>query len=219
MGLWHGDGGPIIGMQLENEFGHCGPGGDGGHGHILALKKIAVGCGMNPAYWTVTGWGWAWVPQDEVLPVFGGYPDAPWEGGHHRLAPTSTHAFSPLWEQIAGTTIGSDGVGRVAKEARLTFDPTRTPFATAELGAGNEARYNRRPVFSGADGAAVPLVKLGEGANLLGYYMYHGGTHGRGGRGTVGTAGAGGPPGNVRADPGRAPFAAPRAVGGVAGRL
>jgi hypothetical protein len=38
-----------------------------------------------------------------------------------------------------------------------------------------ETSYHRRPIIRADDVAAPALVKLGAGANLLGYYMYHGG--------------------------------------------
>ena len=37
--------------------------------------------------------------------------------------------------------------------------------------------HHRRPVAKGKDVAAMSLVKMGSGCNLLGYYMYHGGTN------------------------------------------
>ena len=54
------------------------------------------------------------------------------------------------------------------------------PFLTAELGGGLQVTHHRRPIASGLDTAAMTMVKLGSGANLLGYYMYHGGTNPKG---------------------------------------
>ena len=65
------------------------------------------------------------------------------------------------------------------------FDPARFPFLTAELGGGVQVTYNRRPRVSGTDTGANSLVKLGSGANLLGYYVYHGGTNPVGERTTL----------------------------------
>jgi len=56
-----------------------------------------------------------------------------------------------------------------------------TPFLTAEVGAGIEDTYFRRPVVSADDIAAIAPVMLGSGANLLGYYMFHGGRNPDGG--------------------------------------
>ncbi len=74
--LWK-NGGPVIGIQLENEYAQRGPGK--GAAYILALKKLALQSGMDVPLYSVTGWDHAVVPQGQVLPVYGGYPDAPGE--------------------------------------------------------------------------------------------------------------------------------------------
>jgi hypothetical protein len=45
--------------------------------------------------------------------------------------------------------------------------------------------YHRRPTIDPRDIDAIPFCKLGSGANWLGYYMYHGGTHASGSRGSL----------------------------------
>jgi beta-galactosidase len=72
--LWK-DGGPVLGIQLENEYSQRGPGA--GEEHILELKKIAIESGLDVPLYLVTGWDNAAVPAGAVIPVFGGYPDAP----------------------------------------------------------------------------------------------------------------------------------------------
>jgi len=52
-GLFWKDGGPIIGMQLENEYSARGPGK--GAEHILRLRKIARDAGLDAPFYTVTG--------------------------------------------------------------------------------------------------------------------------------------------------------------------
>ena len=37
--------------------------------------------------------------------------------------------------------------------------------------------YHRRPYVYPEDAYSMALCKLGSGSNLLGYYMYHGGTN------------------------------------------
>ena len=58
---------------------------------------------------------------------------------------------------------------------QLPYD--RYPFATCELGCGQQSTYHRRVRISPMDAYALSLVKLGSGNNLIGYYMYHGGTN------------------------------------------
>ena len=51
------------------------------------------------------------------------------------------------------------------------------PYLTAELGGGQQVTAHRCPVATGPDIGAMSLVKMGSGAGLLGYYMYHGGSN------------------------------------------
>ncbi|MWL55393.1 beta-galactosidase, partial [Escherichia coli] len=54
------DDGPVIGIQIENEFGHCGGlTGDEGEKHMQILKKMAQEIGFITPIYTATGWGGA----------------------------------------------------------------------------------------------------------------------------------------------------------------
>jgi len=70
-------GGPIIGVQLENEYNLDGEGQ--GAAHIATLKALAISLGFDMPLYTFTGWQNTHYPPDEVVPVFGGYQDAPWD--------------------------------------------------------------------------------------------------------------------------------------------
>ena len=164
--LWK-DGGPVIGLQLENEYRSHGPGK--GDEHIRTLKQMAVADGLDVPFYTVTGWDGAAIPLDAALPVFGGYPDAPWDGSPKKLPANEVYAF-----RFANRSAGS--MGAIGSGNQSAADSYRgTPFLTAEVGDGIEDTYFRRPVVSADDVAAIPTVMLGSGANLLGYYMFHGG--------------------------------------------
>ncbi len=173
-GLYHKDGGPIIGIQFDNEFGHVG--GRGGEAYILKCKEIALGLGMDVPYYSVTGWGGAWVPKDEVLPVQGSYVDPFWAAGTDQLPPFSELLFSDLISLVVNTNVASDMVTSRIKQERWRYDPSRYPFATAELGGGMHHKILRRPTLESRDTEAMALCRLGEGANMIGYYMYHGGS-------------------------------------------
>ncbi len=171
-GLYHKDGGPVIGIQFDNEFGHVG--GRGGEPYILKCKQIALGLGMDVPYYSVTGWGGAWVPRDEVLPVQGSYVDPFWAAGTDQLPPFNELLFSDLISLVINTNVASDMVTSRIKQKRWRYDPSRYPFATAELGGGMHHKILRRPVLESRDTEAMALCRLGEGANMIGYYMYHG---------------------------------------------
>lgn len=168
-GLFYQDGGNIIGIQFENELVNNAA-------HLLELKKIALDIGYRAPLYTVTGWNSAYgakIPVDEVVPVFGAYPEAPW-AGHTNKRPLSPHyTFNRIRNDSA---IGLDVIDAVDKDGwRLPYE--KYPFATCELGGGMQNTHHRRPIINGMDIYALSLVKLGCGNNLPGYYMYHGGTH------------------------------------------
>lgn len=169
--LWK-DGGPIIGIQIENEYGHCGGlQGEAGENHMKRLKEIAMDVGLVVPIYTATGWGGA--VTGGMLPVMGGYCEAPWEQTTEELEPNENYVFT---NDRNDPNIGSDH----GKENNITFDMTQFPYLTAELGGGLQVTHHRRPVAAAKDIGAMTLVKLGSGVNLIGYYMYHGGTNPKG---------------------------------------
>lgn len=168
-GLFYKDGGNIIAVQIENEFVDNAE-------HLAKLKEIAVECGFIAPIYTVTGWNsasGAKIPVDEVVPVFGGYCEAPWENHMNRLLPSPHYFFNRMRNDSA---IGTDLIAKTQSDGwQLPYE--RYPFATCELGGGIEVTHHRRPIIKPMDIYAVSLVKLGDGNNLVGYYMYHGGTN------------------------------------------
>jgi hypothetical protein len=165
------DGGPVIGVQLENEYALQGPGQ--GAAHILKLKEMALAAGFDVPFYTVTGWDGAVFPPREVLPVFGGYADWPWDDSLEKLGPNEVYCFR--LESREGGDMGAPG-GRPASHATQS-ELAPYPFLSAEFGAGIEDTYHRRPVIHSSDVAAMLPTQLGSGVNLLGYYMFHGGTN------------------------------------------
>ena len=178
-GLFFEDGGNIIGIQFENELTENAP-------HLLALKKLALSIGYKAPLYTVTGWSGssaygAKIPVDDVLPVFGGYPEAPWEESLEKLPPSPNYSFNKMRNDSA---IGKDLMRGTDRDGyRLPYE--KYPFATCELGGGIQVTHHRRPIIRGMDIYALSLVKLGSGNNLVGYYMYKGGTNKIGKRSTL----------------------------------
>ncbi len=166
--LWK-DGGPVIGVQVENEYSDRKKGG--GEEYILALKKLAIASGLDVPLYSVTGWDNAVVPAGAVLPVFGGYPDAPWDASLKDLGPGEVYAFR-FGSRVTGN-MGMMG-GRAATDPSINKRPD-TPFITAEMGGGIQDTYHRRPVLSADDIVAMFPVMLGSGVNLYGTYMFQGG--------------------------------------------
>jgi len=162
--------GPIIGIQIENELYD-------NKEHIITLKRLANNIGLKAPIYTVTGWGpgqGAAYPEGEVIPLFGGYPEAPWEQHTDELPPNPNFFFTENRNDVA---IGRDLMGNIKVDESSQSKNSEYPFLTCELGGGNQKTYHRRPYIDPNDVAALILTKLGSGCNLVGYYMYHGGTH------------------------------------------
>ncbi|BCN30566.1 beta-galactosidase [Anaeromicropila herbilytica] len=171
-GLFLKDGGPIIGIQIENEYGHCGGlDGEEGEKHMIHLKEMAQEIGYDVPIYTATGWGGA--VTGGCIPVMGGYCEAPWDQRLTEIEPSGNYIFT---HERNDHNIGSDhGIGE-----GITFDASEFPYLTAELGGGLQVTHHRRPIATSTDIGAMSMVKLGSGVNLLGYYMYHGGTNPKG---------------------------------------
>ncbi|MGF6602938.1 beta-galactosidase [Paraburkholderia sp. GAS448] len=166
--LWK-DGGPVIGVQLENEYNLTGP--NQGAAHIATLKHLAVDAGLDTPLYTVTGWDNAVFPHREVTPVFGGYPDLPWATTSIASPPNEVYAFR--FTSRVGGDLGAQTKGGAAGDADAVA--LETPFLGAEYGGGVPTMYRRRPVIDPDDIGAMLPVQLGSGVNLYGYYMFHGG--------------------------------------------
>ncbi len=188
-GLFWKDGGPIIGVQIENEYHEHGAGK--GAEHMLTLLGLAKDAGLDAPFYTATAWDAAEVPSKGMLPVFGGYADAFWSRRIDELPPNANFFFSRIRSD--------ENVGKDLRSKRPDLDDRYAgyPFLTAEMGAGMEMAYHRRPVMSASDTAAMMLVKLGSGVTLYGYYMFHGGTNPEGEKTTLQESQATGYPNDV----------------------
>ncbi|HEX3730331.1 MAG TPA: beta-galactosidase, partial [Opitutaceae bacterium] len=163
--LWK-EGGPVIGIQLDNELRNNPE-------HLLTLKRIATGLGLDVPYYTMTGWDRARVPPGGgILPLFGGYPDGFWIDGVAGWDQAGRKQYFFGLERD-DSMVGDDlrkkpGMPDAAYLAHY-------PYGACEIGGGMEVSYRRRPVLGADDVAAEALVKLGSGSNLQGYYVYQGG--------------------------------------------
>ena len=164
--LWK-DGGPVIGIQVDNEFG-------GSPNYLMALKKMAIEAGLDVPFYIKTGWPAMKtpVPLGELLPLFGAYPDGFWA---RSLKPMDGND----WENFTFKLTRTDtGVGNDTLKLEKNGDTAGTekyPHLTCEVGGGMPASYHRRINYDPRDVEAVVLTQLGGGSSLLGYYMYHGG--------------------------------------------
>ena len=74
------------------------------------LKKIVQKYGIDVPLYIVTGWDNASVPENEVIPFWGAYPEAPWNadiGKITRNAPTTSNRLISCARIICRKRIGA----------------------------------------------------------------------------------------------------------------
>lgn len=165
-GLMFKDGGPVIGIQLENEYWK----GKAGEPYMMWLKQTAIKNGIDVPLYTVTGWGDGSVPPGEVIPLWGGYPDESWVPDIDKITGCGNYSFSSFRND---ETIGNAQV----KKKDTYLDHTQIPYFTCEMGVGIFVSTHRRPVIGPLDGLGLIMSKIGSGGNLLGYYIFAGGSN------------------------------------------
>lgn len=168
--LWK-HGGPIVGIQIENE---C----RGPWSYYMHLKDIAVRTGFDLPFYTRTGW-----PKlnggekdfGEMLPLYGDYADGFWDRKLTDMPGDYPKAFI-MKDQRISSVIATETFG-TNQDTRLDKKDQQYPYLTCELGGGMMPAYHRRININGKEILPLAICKLGSGSNLIGYYMYHGGSN------------------------------------------
>lgn len=193
-GLYFKDGGPIVGIQLENEYQHSAapwgltyPGQP--HDWTAAERDldathqgVSVAKGENP---------YAALGNDHMtvlkslaqkagmdVPI---YTATGW--GYAAIVPngsipvTSLYAY-PFWTEKKDLSpfFLYKNMHAEPDYSPVRYVPEDYPAFAAELGSGIMSVYTRRPVVDQKSMDAMINRCLGSGANGLGYYMYHGGS-------------------------------------------
>ena len=168
-GLQWKDGGPVIAAQFDNEYRGKGS-------YLMALKRIAREAGFDLPFYTRTGWPELRtpVPYGEMIPLYGDYADGFWDRSIKEGVGNYYKAFN-FKAFRSSTAIATEQLGK--QEAKANRADNQYPYFTCELGGGMATAYHRRPYVYPEDAYSMAVVKLGSGSNLLGYYMYHGGTN------------------------------------------
>ncbi len=168
-GLQWKDGGPVIAAQFDNEYRGRGE-------YLMDLKHIAQKIGFDLPFYTRTGWPELAtpVPFGEMIPLYGDYADGFWD---RTLGETDGNYYKAFNFKAfrSSTAIATEQLGK--QKAKVNDGDEEYPYFTCELGGGMMQAYHRRPYIYPEDAYSMALVKLGSGSNLLGYYMYHGGTN------------------------------------------
>lgn len=166
--LWKG-GGPVLGVQVENEY--AGPGE-----HLMTLRALARDVGLDVPLYIRTGWPSPATPLPfgQLLPLYGAYAEGFWSRELTDMPGSHWKAFT--FETVrTDLEVGMDQLGQ--RPPGDEIDTPQYPYLTREIGGGMEQSYHRRIFITPNDTLAVVTTKIGSGSNLPGYYMYHGGTN------------------------------------------
>ena len=169
-GLLYKDGGPIVAIQLENEYvteGMVVP-------HLTALKEIAVEAGFDLPVYSMTHWMMSDYPKGEIIPYAGYYLETPWISFGDKENPTTDQEFFSY--NRVSDNIGNDFIKTSAKVESLDASANDSPYFTCEMGLGAPNYYMRRAVVEEEMAGENINLRLGCGVNLMGYYMYVGQT-------------------------------------------
>lgn len=192
-GQFFKDNGPIIGVQLENEFQHSAAPWDirytgAPKEFTVAERDVAVthgGVSVSEIENRNAGYGRDHMANLKQIAKKHGL-DAPlytatgW--GNAAIVPrgsipvTAAYAF-PFWTEQATASpfyLFRD-IQKFPDYSPVSFETELYPSIPAELGAGISPIYARRPLVPDESIAPMIVRVLGSGSNGIGYYMYHGG--------------------------------------------
>ena len=171
--LWK-DGGPVVGVQIENE---C----RGPWNYYMSLRDMAINIGYDVPFMTRTGWPKLNGNEEfgKLLPLYGDYADGFWDRTLNDMPGDYPKAFI-MKEQRINANIATETFSKkelTEGDEKVQSSSLTYPYLTCELGGGMMPAYHRRINMSGNEAMPLAICKLGSGSNLPGYYMYHGGTN------------------------------------------
>ena len=114
-GLYWSDGGPVIGLQLDNEY-------KGSYTYLAALKALAISVGINVPYFVKTGWPTEPAPMGLFLPMESAYCDGFWDRVLHPVASYSdVYLFANLTDAntAAYPVLGVEVGGRCSRRCAM----------------------------------------------------------------------------------------------------
>ena len=193
-GLMFKDGGPIIGVQLENEYQHStAPWGftyqDAPKERTVAgrdRKIIQDGVGINTMGNEFADEGRDHIKTLKKFALKAGliapiYTATGW--GFATIVekgsiPVMAGYAYPFW--TAGNSPSPfylfKNIHQKPDYSPVSYDVNLYPSLAAELGTGMAVTYSRRPRVPGESFLPLMVRTVGSGTNGLGFYMYHGGT-------------------------------------------
>lgn len=192
-GLYYKDGGPVIGIQIENEHQHSAapwaihyPGAprdmtsatyDAGItmvGVSVQDKKITTAELGNLHMKTLKNIA---EKAGMIVPL---YTATGWGNAaiiDNEVIPVTAAYTYPFWAKphMSPFCLFKD-IQKNPDYAPVRYDTSLYPSFTAEMGVGIQMIYSSRPIVTAEAAEALMVRSLGSGANGIGYYMYHGGS-------------------------------------------
>lgn len=181
-GMFFKDNGPIIGVQIDNEYMHSSApwemttgisnewvfGGNEGDDYMLGLKALAAECGLLPAFYTCTGWGGAATPES-MVPLWGGYAFRPWLFYSYKGEHPATEEY--VYQDYHNNDVVC------TDDFKPSYEPETRPYSCCEMGGGMMCSYYYRFQLPYKSVDAMANIKIASGCNFLGYYMFQGGSN------------------------------------------
>ena len=192
-GLYYKDGGPVIGIQIENEHQHsaapwaiCYPGDKKDKTAATYDASITmVGVGVQKEKITTAELGNLHMrtlkkmaeKEGMITPL---YTATGWGNAaviDNEAIPVTAAYTYPFWAKpfMSPFCLFKD-IQRNPDYAPVRYDTEKFPSFCAEMGVGIQMIYTRRPIVKAEAAEALMVRSLGSGANGIGYYMYHGGS-------------------------------------------
>lgn len=193
-GLMFKDAGPVIGVQIENEYQHsAAPWGftyqDAPRENTVAQRDrriTQIGVGINQQGNEFVDVGRDHMKTLKQLAIKAGliapiYTATGW--GYASIIEKGSipvmagYAF-PFWESTIKPSpfYLFKNIQQKPDYAPVSYDVNLYPSLAAELGTGMSVTYSRRPRVPGESFLPMMVRTVGSGTNGLGFYMYHGGT-------------------------------------------
>lgn len=192
-GMLFRDGGPVIAVQLENEYQHSAapweftyPGGPkeftvADWQASLAHEQITVTDGVNP--WA--DYGRTHMQKLKEIAKKQGlevplYTATGWGNAtilEKGSIPVTAAYVYPFWAPPAPSPFYLfKDIHQYPDYMPVSYEATMYPSIPAEVGPGIQVKYNRRPVVDYQSVQPLMVRIIGSGSNGIGYYMYHGGS-------------------------------------------
>lgn len=192
-GLLYKDGGPIIGVQVENEFQHSAapweityPGARKEYtvaeiNEGVTHEQISDTDGVNPQ----AEEGKKHMAVLKELAIKNGM-DVPiftatgWGNAaivERGSIPVTAGYVYPFWSDPAPSSFYLfKDIHKNPDYAPISYEAELYPSIPAEIGPGIQVIYSRRPVIDPVSVLPLMVRIIGSGSNGIGYYMYHGGS-------------------------------------------